>query len=82
MTKTVKVTFDMPEVPGYEYTGEYRQCRAGETYMGDGKPYTGSTISAWPVLRKVPSWRPARVEDAIRALQGIRIEARFCEVKE
>jgi hypothetical protein len=85
MTKTVKVTLDMPEVEGYEYTGEYRQALATEMYMGGGRALKGSTISEWPILRKADSWRSATVEDAIRALQGIHIEARFwnahCEVR-
>jgi hypothetical protein len=77
MTKIVKVTLGMPEVEGYEYTGEFRKIVDGELYLNDGMVRHGRTCGQYPVLRKIDRWRSATVEDAIRALQGIRIEARF-----
>ena len=32
----MKIELDLPEVPGYEYTGEYRSPLAGDMYYDDG----------------------------------------------
>ena len=36
----MKVEIELPEIPGYEYTGEYRQPRAFEIALVDGHPLT------------------------------------------
>jgi hypothetical protein len=60
----MEVTFkDMPEVPGYEYTGEYRSPEAGEWYLSAiGTVSLASCgFKRWPhpILRKKRLWRTA-----------------------
>lgn len=54
-----KVTLDLPDVPGYEYTGEYREPKVDEYFycMYYGKQVKhGGTLggeNASPILRKL-----------------------------
>lgn len=77
-TKTFTVEAEVPE--GYEMTGELRGPKYGEYFINsDGNVeecYTGFGVHRI-ILRKTERWRPATVEDAIRALQGQTIKARF-----
>jgi hypothetical protein len=38
----VKVEIELPELPGYEYTGEYREPKSGETALLEGEAYACS----------------------------------------
>ena len=77
MTFTVEA--EIPE--GYEMTGELRCPEGGEWFLdSNGRPELtrgfGYNIHRI-ILRPAPKWRPATVEDAIRALRGNAIPARF-----
>lgn len=77
-TKTFTVEAEVPE--GYEMTGELRGPRHGEYFLNsDGNAeecYTSFGMHRI-ILRKTERWRPATVADAIRALQGQTVKARF-----
>jgi hypothetical protein len=50
----MKIELDLPEIEGYEYTGEYRQARDMEPYMEDGQveELFEGTDSHYPILKK------------------------------
>ena len=61
----MKIELELPEIPGYEYTGEYRPPKAGEWFCaGDGTATRAwhNFTSCHPILRKVepskPKYRP------------------------
>ena len=48
----MKVALELPEIEGFEYTGEYRKAKSGE-YWGVGFTiYTGPSINPYPILRE------------------------------
>ena len=50
----MKVEIELPEVPGYEYTGEYRPPNIGELFWSNQKVVEcsyGSLTSEYPILR-------------------------------
>ena len=49
----MKVEIELPEVPGYEYTGEYRSPETGEFFghNGEAKQCTYHGCSEYPILR-------------------------------
>ncbi len=52
----MKVTLDLPEIEGFEYTGEYRQAKTGEPYMilnGKVESCIGGSNSLYPILKKI-----------------------------
>ena len=52
----MKVELELPEIEGFEYTGEYRKAKSGE-YWGVGFTiYTGPSINPYPILRE-KRWR-------------------------
>ena len=66
--KMVKVEMELPAVPGFEYTGEYRNPRRGECYLHDGDDPNVVTASyditaEYPIMRKAAKWREARPSD-------------------
>lgn len=78
----MKQTIELEIPEGYEVV-EMRDVRKGDVYMPNFTP--NYLIAAgdhnngykYPILRKTEQWRPATVADAIRALQGQTIKARF-----
>ncbi len=50
----MKVEIDLPEIPGYEYTGEYRPYTTGEFYYDHGGAQKANWDSGgyYPILRK------------------------------
>lgn len=75
---TFTAEFEVPE--GYELAGEYRVPEIGEWYVspyGDANHATLKGKYPRAILRPTPKWRPATVEDAIRALRGETVKARF-----
>lgn len=63
--KTVEVKMQMPEVPGYEYTGEYRQFKIGE-YVADGdivRQMDYNSLAQYPILRKIQKWKAVTVQE-------------------
>lgn len=66
--KMVKVEMELPAVPGFEYTGEYRNPRRGECYLHDQEDPNVVTASyditaEYPIMRKATVWREARPSD-------------------
>lgn len=76
---TFTAEFEVPE--GYELTGEFRVPREDEYFVNsNGKleqQWAGLIDQPRAILRPALKWRPATVEDAIRALQGNTTRARF-----
>jgi len=56
----MKTELDLPEIEGFEYTGEYRKPKAGEFYLGGGKDVheciLDGSIFSRPVMERVASW--------------------------
>lgn len=51
-----KIEIDLPEIEGFEYTGEYRAYKNGEFYLSSTNQATKATCSGghshWPILKK------------------------------
>jgi hypothetical protein len=52
----MKVTLDLPEIPGYEYTGEFRPPVKGEVCLMFGKPVReqekyNTIVASYPIMR-------------------------------
>lgn len=52
-----EVAMMLPEIEGYEYTGEYRNAGLAEPYLYDWQIYAGPTIVPYPILKKKPKRR-------------------------
>lgn len=52
----MKVELDLPEIPGYEYTGEYRPFVVGEFYYDEGKVQKAEwgSCGLYPIMRLKP----------------------------
>jgi hypothetical protein len=54
----MKIELDLPEIEGYEYTGEYRTVEAYDYYLEASNeavfqpPNCGKTIGHYPILKK------------------------------
>jgi hypothetical protein len=54
----MKIELDLPEIEGYEYTGEHRIAEAGDYYLEASNeavfqpPNCGKTIGHYPILKK------------------------------
>ena len=67
----MKVELELPEIEGYEYTGEFRPVRTQEYYLDtDNVPlYPAKRNGAvdgsyyYPIMRPVAMWRDARPGD-------------------
>lgn len=63
------VNIQLPEVEGYEYSGEYRSPKAGEHYLAESdkpaivKMATMPVSAEYPILRPSKKWRDARPGD-------------------
>jgi len=77
MTFTVEA--NIPD--GWEMTGELRCPVKNEWFLNSNGDPELTRCEQYGlhriILRPAPKWRPATVEDAIRALQGNAIRARF-----
>ena len=71
----MKVTIDLPEIEGFEYTGEYRGPNKGEHYYDEGKQLVAQAArhAACPILKK-----KAPVYKTYHAFQS---DVRFVELK-
>lgn len=67
MTKMKSVNMQLPDVAGYEYSGEYRSPKIGEHFLSavDALVKTAGTnmTAEFPILRPAPKWRDARPGD-------------------
>lgn len=83
--KKVIVNMELPALPaGYEYTGEYRKPAPDEYFLNIVSQNISTVEKAewmymaeYPIIKKVEQWRPATLDDAIRALRGERVVARY-----
>jgi hypothetical protein len=76
---TIKVKLLEP-IEGYSDIAEYRRPLKGEVYYGTCGPThceLDMSRAPWLVLTPLPKWRPATLEDAIRAIKGEKVKARF-----
>jgi hypothetical protein len=75
----MKIELDLPEIEGYEYTGEYRIVEAGDYCLESTNeavfqhPNCGKTIGHYPILKK------KAVKYAI--LKGAAFEKEYVEIK-
>lgn len=75
---TIKVKLLEP-IEGYSDIAEWRIPLNGETAIredGVAAKHWGYSYASL-VLTPIPKWRPATLEDAIRAIKGETVEARF-----
>ena len=51
----MKVELELPEVAGYEYTGEYRPFAVGEFYYNENEVHkaTWSSSSCYPIMKAI-----------------------------
>lgn len=67
--ETVDVLMKMPKVDGYEYTGEYRVPRMGETHWSpvsrDVYKCGCDGLVARAILRKAEVWKPLTLDKAV-----------------
>ena len=77
-----KQTIEIEVPEGYELTGEYRTAKTGDITL-NRKNNAELWISleestgCYLILRRVKQWRPATVEDVVRAIKGNNVEVRF-----
>lgn len=67
-----KVTVDLPEIKGYEYTGEYRPP-VNEYHAWTGDPtqvVIGTSQECCFILRKLKERRPINGDDLMRLMKG------------
>lgn len=67
----MKVQIDLPEIPGYEYTGEYRHGRAGEMVCNGKESWIteGPTVLPVFIIRKLdpkPTYRPFKDNEEMK----------------
>lgn len=65
----VKVEMELPELPiGFYYTGEYRPLQPDDLYLTSEnkvRSATGTSLSAYPVVRKDKTYRSPVMQDLI-----------------
>jgi hypothetical protein len=82
----MKITFDLPDIEGYEYTGEYRPPQKKEFFSEEGKAVLSRHDSScdYPILKKkAPKYAILKgaafekeyvekkaLEDALKLMQG------------
>jgi hypothetical protein len=88
----MKITLDLPEIEGYEYTGEHRQAEAGDYYLEVTNEAAfrhlncGKTRGHYPILKKKAPKYETRFIDKQNCLwigddQGIREGKTYVEIK-
>jgi hypothetical protein len=88
----MKIELDLPEIEGYEYTGEHRQAEAGDYYLEATNQAVfqvascGKTIGHYPILKKKAPKYETRFIDKNNCLwigddQGIREGKTYVEIK-
>jgi len=81
---TIKVKLLEP-IEGYSDIAEYRRVMEGDFYFNSLSEEFIQASGDFPrhgyglVLTPIPKWRPATLEDGIRAIRGETIKARFRE---
>lgn len=84
-TQKIEIELNIPE--GWEFVG-YRYAKVGECSVDAGRaPY--QTPKLWTIesafrqfiVRMKRTWRPATIEDAVRAIRGEVVEARFRDIE-
>jgi hypothetical protein len=78
----MKIELDLPEIEGFEYTGEHRQAEAGDYYLEATNEAVfqvascGKTIGHYPILKKkAPKYK---VLDSV-AFDGVYVEIKALE---
>ena len=75
----MKIELDLPEIEGYEYTGEYRIAEAGEYFMEELHAFSFAddrTDSEYPILKKkAPKYLTVPSDGNIYGKQLVEIKA-------
>jgi hypothetical protein len=63
----MKITLDLPEIEGYEYTGEHRQATSGDIFLNSQNEMhvitNTSTHGHYPILKKkAPKYKTTTVD--------------------
>ena len=71
----MKVELELPEVKGFEYTGEYRAPKYEEWFYNDTHVTRAESdyMAEYPIMRPVAKWRDARPGD----LENGPVECRY-----
>jgi len=86
----MQIELDLPEIEGYEYTGEYRVAEAMEYFMEELQAVRYSdnrTASDYPILKKkAPKYEVITQGDFLQLCEGRRsgyvdLSARYVEIK-
>ena len=71
----MKVEIELPEIAGYEYTGESRTPLNGEWFMFEGEALNDrDQTSHYYILRKIPKPEPTLLERIEAAYDKYRVE--------
>lgn len=75
----MKVELELPEIKGFEYTGEYRAPKYEEWFYNDIHVIRAESdyMAEYPIMRPVIKWRDARPGD----LENGPVECRYREDK-
>ena len=74
----MKIELDLPEIEGYEYTGEYRRPKEDEYYKGtvDARQADSDSGSEYPILKKkAPKYLTVPSDGSIYGKQLVEIKA-------
>ena len=84
----MKIKLDLPEIEGFEYTGEYRAPNSDDWFLdGTGKPYQCQTSNyegrpSFPILKKkAPKYKTVTNGDFLDLSGHIDLSAKFVEIK-
>ena len=78
----MKIELDLPEIEGYEYTGEYRKPKEDEYYKAvrDARQAESDSSSEYPILKKkAPKYRTYSFGSCMECSTGESYE--FVEIK-
>ena len=76
----MKVEIDLPEIEGFEYTGEYRTPKAGENFVSHLGPFVATTTASISVARlilkkKAPAYKTTTVDTGRELFKYVEIQA-------
>jgi len=60
----MKIEFELPDLPGYEYTGEYRSFVAGEFYYDENEVHKAACESCgcYPIMKAIKTKEKPKIK--------------------
>ena len=82
----MKITLDLPEIEGYEYTGEHRQATSGDIFLNSQNEMhvitNTSTHGHYPILKKkAPKYKTITPASYLQESGCIDFSAEYVEIK-